>query len=159
MDLLKTAGDSRDICTLLEEWHLSQEMHACLKGFGVEPGRADATVRLMTGLLSSALQGPLLLSELTAKLTADHNLGNYLQVNQYEGILWFNQERFQRLTYWLMATEVLSSLRASSSEPALIERAISAYAAIKQIKRAERLSGYQVNGLSKALSRSKLIFP
>jgi glycosidase len=159
VDLLKAAGDSRDVCSLLEEWHLSQDMRTCLEGFGVEPNRADATVRLITGLLSPALQGPLLLSELTGKLTADHNLGNYLQVNQYEGSLWFNQERFQRLTYWLMATDVLSSLRASSSEPALIERAISAYAAIKQIKRAERLSGYQVNRLSTALSRSKLIFP
>ncbi len=92
VDLLKIAGDSRDVCSLLEEWHLTQDMRTCLEGFGVEPGRADATVRLITGLLSPALQGPLLLSELTGKLTADHNLGNYLQVNQYEGILWFNQE-------------------------------------------------------------------
>jgi len=159
VDILKAAENPLDVCSLLEEWHLSQDMRICLEGFGVDTGRADATVRLINGMLSPVLQAPIPLSQLAGTLTSDHNLGNYLQVNQYEGTLWFNREAFQRLTYWLMATDVLASIRASSSEPALIERILSAYAVIQQIKRAERLSGYRVDRLNAALSRSTLIFP
>jgi hypothetical protein len=159
VDLQKSSGTPKEISCLLDDWHLTLEIRTCLEHFGLDTGTAYATVALVTGMLSPSIRGPLPLSQLAEIVLADNTLGNFLQVNKYKGTLWFNREAFQRLCYWLAATSVLAGITARSSESALIERMIATQAAIKQLQKAERQSGYQVDKLVHTLSGSKLIYP
>jgi glycosidase len=157
-DLLKACGDTQDLSSLLDDWHLAHEMRTVLQNQGIDAGTASATVKLITGMLSPVIEGPLPVSQLVERITSDHILGSFLQVNNFEGTLWFNREAFKELRYWLMVTNMLKAITHSSSEPALIERILSTHAAIKQLQKAGRRSDYQVDKLIRNASRSKVIF-
>ncbi|MFP3959898.1 MAG: alpha-amylase family glycosyl hydrolase [Spirochaetaceae bacterium] len=54
------------------------------------------------------------------RLLSDADVGGYLGVNRHGGVVWFNKERYDILTYWLFAAAVLEALEPpepKSSEP------------------------------------------
>jgi len=98
------------------------------------------------------------LPEVMKNAFEDPNLSACLQVNSYQGILWFNREAFQRVKSWLVVTSLLDAITSASSEPALVERILAVHAVIKGINKAENQSDYQVKQLFEGLKRSKLTF-
>jgi glycosidase len=157
-DILKTCGSSRDLASLLEDWRLSQELLNCFQQYGLKPEAAVMTRRLVLGLLSHPVQAHQSLSEVLKDVFEDPNLSACLQVNSYQGILWFNREAFRRVTAWLMVTSSLDAITAISSEPALVERILAIHAILKVINKAENQSECQVKRLIAGLGRSKLVF-
>jgi hypothetical protein len=157
-DILKAGGSSRDLASLLDELRLSQELLNCFQQYGFQPESAIVTRRLVIGLLSRPVQDNQTLPRVMKNVFEDPNLSACLQVNSYQGILWFNREAFQRVASWLMVTSVLDAITAVSSEPALVERILAIHAVLKVIKKAENQSAYQVNLFFEGLKRSKLIF-
>jgi hypothetical protein len=83
-----------------------------------------------------------------SKLFEDENVREYLQINRYQGILWFNQESFEDLLAWLMRIAVINiyaDQSISSEEPR--DQITNIYQTIRKIKRAESKSNFQVERL------------
>jgi hypothetical protein len=76
-----------------------------------------------------------------------------LQVNRYQGILWFNKEAFEELLAWMMriaAINVIADKNLSSDEAR--NQIAGHYQVIRKLKKAELKSEYQVEKLLEGTS-------
>jgi hypothetical protein len=70
----------------------------------------------------------------------------FLRVNRYGDVLWFNREAFEQLLWWLF---VAATVQTTASRPAAEAAAdiLAAYKLVEQLHQAEERSGYQVEEL------------
>jgi glycosidase len=91
-------------------------------------------------------------ARLAEALFADADAQQLLQVNEYQGVVYFNQEAFDRLLWWLLAVAVIDVTAnpdaVADDVPAAI---VAAYEVIEALQDAEAVSGYQVEKLKAAL--------
>ena len=76
----------------------------------------------------------------------------YLGVNRYQDILWYNREAFVDLIWWLYVTAIVhcvAHLPADQVAQAVIKR----YSIIHQIQQASAESSYQVEKLLSSLKK------
>jgi len=76
----------------------------------------------------------------------------FLQVNRYQGTLWFNQETFEQLLWWLLllaTVEIQTDPRLPTAEKA--EQILACYEVIQHLHQAEEGSDYQVEKLLRAI--------
>ena len=87
-------------------------------------------------------------------LLNDTEVQQFLGVNQYENILWFNKEAFEELLWWMMLTAAVEigfdPLRPAKDVVKGLERC---WSIIKTLDEAKRQSGYQLEKLLSALPR------
>ena len=86
----------------------------------------------------------------------DPEIQEYLRINRYEGVLWFNKEAFDELTRSLLIIAIIKT----TTEPKISEKKISArirkcYKIIHQIRKASQQSGYQVEKLLELVNESE----
>jgi hypothetical protein len=87
-------------------------------------------------------------------LFRDPALQQFLQVNRYRDVLWFNQEAFERLLWTMLAKTAVSLNSARQSAAKQPAQTIDAtYALIQELQAAAETSGYQVEGLLAATRR------
>jgi hypothetical protein len=87
------------------------------------------------------------------RLLEDEVVRGVLQVNRYQGILWFNKEAFEELLAWMMriaAINVIADKNLSSDEAR--NQIAGHYQVIRKLKKAESKSEYQVEKLLEATS-------
>jgi len=85
-------------------------------------------------------------------LLKDSQVQQFLQVNRYQGVLWFKQESFEQLQWWLLLLAVVK-IGTDPLRP-VTERAqelLACYEIIQQLNRAEAKSGYQIEKLLTAV--------
>ncbi len=85
-------------------------------------------------------------------LLKDRDVQQFLRINRYNGILWFNREAFDELLGWLMwlaTIEISSDSRRPASQAARDLK--DCYEVITKLKEAAKKSGYQVEKLFEAL--------
>jgi hypothetical protein len=80
-------------------------------------------------------------------LLRDGDVREFLQVNRYQDILWFNKEAFDALVWWLL---LLAAIEDRGKEPAQL---LAHYHVIQDLRRAEQQSEYQVEKLLAALNQ------
>ena len=72
----------------------------------------------------------------------------FLGVNRYQGVLWFDKDAFERLLWWMLLVAVVTisadRLRAEEERAAAIA---ACYATVKRLRRAADQAGYQVEKL------------
>ena len=79
---------------------------------------------------------------------SDPEIQDYLRINRYEGILWFNKEALDNLLRGLLAIALITtSTDEKLSEPQISKRNLESYKIIKKIHTAAQKSGYQVDKL------------
>ena len=85
-------------------------------------------------------------------LLKDNEIQQFLQVNRHENVLWFNKEAFEQLLLWMFLVAVVQisvdPVRISSD---ITKDIINCYGIVKQLHRASKKSGYQVEKLLTAL--------
>ncbi len=130
----------------IDEWQLGRAIIEALRALGLdEAGAAQqlALIRLLTAH-QSWYAGSRTPTNLAETLLADPDVQQYLRINRYRDILWFNKESFDHLLDWLL---LVAALGHGAGAP------LQAYAAvIHSLRRAEAKSGYQVDQLLAALS-------
>jgi len=67
----------------------------------------------------------------------------FLQVNRYHGVLWFNKEAFEELLWWLWLVAVVQI----GADPQRADEMLACSEIIKQLCQAAEKSGYQVEKL------------
>ncbi|MBM4278993.1 MAG: alpha-amylase, partial [Deltaproteobacteria bacterium] len=90
------------------EWRLDQIIAETLTYFGVEEGAAGRSVTL-TKLLTHHQRWfkEETVYRVIENLLKDGEVQQFLEVNQYDDILWFNKEAFEEMLWWLMLTAAL----------------------------------------------------
>jgi hypothetical protein len=138
--VVSALGDAEQSRSWMDEWLLGRVIAASLREWGVADVKASQT---LTAVKLAVGQQEVFLSDLTASelldvLLQDTDAQQLLNINHFEGVVWFNLEGFDALLRWLAAI-----IQFSDSEAAIQHREF----AVKQLQRAAAMSGYQVDKL------------
>jgi glycosidase len=141
----------------LDEWLLSKVIAGALRDLGLDEGTAWQAVAVIKLLTSHQrwfeMQTPKTRRAyyvLDAWLK-DDGVRQFLQVNRYEGVLWFNREAFERLLWWMFAVAAVA-ISADPLRPAeaVAQEIVACYNVVRKLQRAEKKSEYKVEKLLEA---------
>ncbi len=137
-------GEAETNRTHLEEWRLGRVLEETLGALGLSQTEARRTVSLTRLLLShpQLTQDPTRIRQQMPALLKDPEVQGFLQVNRYEGQVYFNLEAHQT---WLQALSSMSLALTASERQAPIRLAKQQQAwsnLIEKLTEAANLSGY-----------------
>jgi hypothetical protein len=142
----------------IDEWLLGKIIVATLQGLGLDEGGSWHAVLLIKILTShqnwceSDENSRRAAYQILQKWLQDGDVQRYLQVNRYQGVLWYNKESYEKLLSWMLAIAVVEAL--SEAAPGIEEkqtRITFCYEIIKQLQGAQEISEYQVEKLLEAV--------
>ncbi len=144
--------------TWIDEWLLNKIITGALGDFGlneVAAWRAVTLVKILTThqrWFVSAKEKQA--HQLLGGWLQDGDVQQFVQVNRYQGALWFNKESFEELLWWMMWVAVVG-IRADPDLPAseAIAQIAGCYEMIQRLLLAEEQSEYQVEKLLAALEK------
>lgn len=148
-----------------DEWLLGKIISGALQDLGLDEGaawRAVTTIKILTSH-QRWFEGQQVVSVGRVSIPAsekewayrvleswlkDDEVQQFLQVNRYRGVLWFNKEAFEQLLWWMMLPAVVA-LTADPLRPTteVAQEIAACYDVVKELQRAEEESGYQVEKL------------
>jgi glycosidase len=146
--------------TWIDEWRLDKTISDVLKELGLDDGttwRAVILVKLLTGhqrWFEPKPPGQKQASAILESLFKDDEAQQFLKVNRYDDIRWFNKEAFEELLWWLMliaAVEIGSDPLRPINE--VVKELNGCYSMIQIWQRAEEQSAYQVEKLLEEVRR------
>ena len=106
---LRQAGsDALDAGMTFNEWGLDAIVRDNFMALGADPGTAHNEALLLSLLLGR--KHPDAMTTGFLDLVSDPKAQGFLSFNRYEGVLWFNKESFESLTWWLYAVSALNLL-------------------------------------------------
>ncbi|HNS01564.1 MAG TPA: alpha-amylase family glycosyl hydrolase [Anaerolineae bacterium] len=142
----------------IDEWLLGRILSHSIQGLGVAPATAEQAVGLVKLLTSNQrwfeFKTPQPAARLAfavlSRLLRDSEVQQFIGVNRYQGVLWFNQEAYEQLCGWLALPAVVDSMVNLSDEQAAaqIEERL---AVVHKLLAASEESGYQVEKLLDAV--------
>jgi glycosidase len=147
----------------VDEWRLGKTISDVLKELGLEETNVWRIVTLIKLLTSHQRwfdvkpSGHNPAYQVLESLLKDGEVHQFLQVNQYNDIWWFNKEAFEEMLWWLM---MVASL-AIGSDPlrpvnVVVEELKGCYAMIQTWQQAGEKSEYQVEKLLEALKINQM---
>ncbi|MBI5030683.1 MAG: alpha-amylase [Chloroflexi bacterium] len=162
--LAQVQGDGDDSLTTsfaarsrswIDEWLLGKLVARAFVDLGMsdaEAWRAVAIIKLMTThqhwhALRDAQKGRAYLALET--WLEDTEAEQFLQVNRFNGVLWFNKEAFETLLSWMFTVAVVE-LTVDKTDAA--KNIVETHEVIKALLKAEKKSKYQVEKLLAALA-------
>jgi hypothetical protein len=162
-------GQSR---SWVDEWLLGKVIAGALRDLGLdEPAawQAVGVIKLLTShqhwFVVEAPDARSRAYRVLKTLLQDDEVQQFLQVNRYQGVLWFNKEAFARLLWWLLLLAVVeigadlpfdpsASLGAEDRFGPAEEAAnkiLACYEVVQLLHRAESKSDYQVEKLLRVI--------
>ncbi len=145
----------------MDEWMLNKILVSALSDIGLDERsnwRAVTLIKLLTShqawwqrvTSSRPKQKVSAAYQILASLLADSDALNYLGVNRYQDILWFNKEAYEDLLWWLyiIATIEISAALDESNQAGLIPgRIVDCYNLISDLLSKSQASGYKLEKL------------
>jgi hypothetical protein len=139
--------------TWIDEWRLGRTVAGVLRDLGLEEEAAWRSVALIKLLTSHQRwfeeKVPYKVLE---SLLKDHEVHQFLKINRYNDILWFNKEAFDDLLWWLRTLaviEISSDLQSPTHQVAKDMETCNGM--IQKLEEAAKKSGYQVEKLLEIL--------
>ena len=84
----------------------------------------------------------------------DSDVQQFLQVNRYNDILWFNKESFDELLWWLMLIAAVEVSSDPQRSPAKVMKELQGcYEILQALHEAEKKSAYQVEKMLEAVRK------
>jgi glycosidase len=150
--------------TLIDEWLLGKIIATALQDMEVPEADAWRFVASIKILVSHQKWPDMNEKEKNRaystlrSLLNDFEIQRYIGVNRYQDVLWFNQESFEQLLWWLFASSVIELAAAQSgadkaengSAVQTAQSIVDCYDIIKRLQKAEQESRYQVERLMEA---------
>jgi hypothetical protein len=160
------AGQSR---SWLDEWLLAKILGGALLKSGLDAGAAQRAVTLIKFLTTwqrgFAAPATMPIPEATPEPAPtkgrayqvleswlrDGDVQQFVQINRFQNVLWFNRESFDELLWWALLAAVVQ-ISTAPDLPAAEARAriADAYDVVRTLLHAEEESGYQVENLLEA---------
>ncbi len=138
------------------EWKLDQIVAETWVGLGFDEGAAWRSVELIKILIRHQSWFEKKNTEQVMRtLLGDDEVRQFLGVNQYDDILWFNKEAFEEMLWWLMLTGALE-IGFDPLRPAkeIIRELEKVWSMIQKLHEAEKKSEYQVEKLLEIFKES-----
>ncbi|MDY7078528.1 MAG: alpha-amylase family glycosyl hydrolase [Chloroflexota bacterium] len=140
----------------IDEWLLGKIITGVLRDIGLDEGtawQATTTIKLLTSHQRWFADERQAYQVLESWLS-DDQVQQFLQVNRYQGVLWFNKEAFEQLLRWMLLVAVVT-ISADPLRPAAeMDHEIATLGGIvKKLQQAEEKSEYQVERLLEALGK------
>jgi len=141
----------------IDEWLLGKVLAVALQDLGLGESTSWEAVGLIKILTThqnwyatKAIDAPEQVHQVTEVLLKDGDVQQFLHVNRYQGVLWFQKEAFEQLLWWLME---VATIRSTAFHPwgELDEDLPIAYGSVKRLLKAKDDSGYQIEELLKLL--------
>jgi len=140
----------------IDEWLLGKLMARALADLGLnetDAWRAVAVIKLLTTHQRwFEMKGPKekrAYQVLEAALQ-DAEIQQFIQVNRWQGALWFNKESLEGWLWWMLLIAEVDAQRAASADE-VVQRIAERYAVIAELMQAEEESEYQVEKLLEAV--------
>jgi hypothetical protein len=141
----------------IDEWLLGKIMASVLQDLGLDEAAAWRAVAVVKSLTAHQrwfdVQAPKKKRTYQVLESAlnDGEVQQLLQVNRYQGILWFNKEAFERWLWWMSS---LAAVEISATRPTteVAQELVEQYDVVAKLLKAEKESGYQVGKLVEAAS-------
>jgi glycosidase len=138
----------------IDEWLLGKIVASVLQDLGLDEGSAWWAVSTIKVLVAhqrwfeihDGQEGRSY--QVLQSWLQDDEVQRYLHVNRHQGVLWFNQEAFEQLRWWMLATATLAisaDLELSPDEAA--EQVTACDNVLRQLREAEQASEYRVERL------------
>ncbi|UCC90091.1 MAG: alpha-amylase [Anaerolineales bacterium] len=152
--ILYEAGFEEQSRSWIDEWLIGKIMASVLRdlGMGQESAwRAVTVIKLLT-THQRWFEGPApdksQARRVLEALLKDSDVQGFLEVNRYQGILWFNREAFEQLLWWMLVLAVVAlSADPLRPETEVAEEIIACHDIVRELLRAEKQSEYQVDQL------------
>jgi glycosidase len=143
----------------IDEWLLGKVTAAALRDLELDESAAWQAVGIVKILTSHQRwyatpppDAPSRAYRVLESLLKDAEVHQFLQVNRYQGLLWFNKEAFEQLLWWLLLTAVVDLCADPCRTAAEVAKEILArYQVIQQLHQAKEKSDYQVEKLLQAI--------
>jgi len=142
----------------IDEWRLGKTIASVLGDLGLEETAAWKSVSVVKLLAKHQRWYEVKRSDqnqayrVLESLLKDGEVHQFLQVNRYNDILWFNKEAFDELRWWLFlvaVVEISSDPLRSAHE--VVKDVEECYTIIKTLHQAEKKSSYQLEKLLEAI--------
>jgi glycosidase len=142
----------------IDEWRLGRMMVGALQDLGVAEStawQAVTAIKLLTShqrWLAAGVSETKRAHQILQSLLEDVEVQQFLQVNRYKEVLWFDKDAFDQLRWWLLLVAVVEAT-ADASRPAdrVTAQIVECYDIVRQWHEAEQRSGYQVEKLLAAV--------
>ena len=150
---LSGAPDDAEVSeSWLNEWQFTRILANVYQQMGLNESRAwklVGTVKTLIYLQNWYEQDRLQpVSLMLAKWLANTNVQQFLNINRYQDVLWFNQESFDNLLGWLTILAMLDlSGRENITATQIYETLLGVNQVIETLRKAEADSGFQVQKL------------
>jgi glycosidase len=150
----------------LDEWLLGRIVTGALREMGLDEGEAWWGLAAIKVLIShqrcyetctaegrpeQAEGSPVELRRAYRLLEAwfqDSDVQQFLQVNRYHGVLWFNKEAFDQMLGWTLTVAVIeTAANPLCGADEVAKEVVGCYDIVQQVQQAEQASGYQVEKL------------
>ena len=144
----------RQSLTWIDEWRLGKTILGVLKDLGLEETAAWnslTAIKWLTGHQTWFEKRPSDQKQVHAILESlfrDSDVQEFLRINRYNDIWWYNKEAFEEMLWWLMMVAALT-IGSDSLRPvnAVVEEIQRGYAMIQTWQKAGEASDYQVEKL------------
>ncbi len=97
----------------IDEWLLPRVVRRAFTDSGMDEGAASSAIALIkaltsqSGILSGTASEPVDVASVLETLFEDQDVQHYVQVNRYQDDVYFNQEAFDRLLWWLAVADAV----------------------------------------------------
>jgi glycosidase len=143
----------------IDEWLLGKIMAHTFQDLGLDEDSAWRAIGQIKFLIShqdwwKTAKGDISsASQVLQSWLYDGHIQQYLGVNRYQGVLWYNQERYEALVWWMFIIAVIQITSAGyDGERKKVERISACYRVIEELLAAESESNYRVDKLMEAVS-------
>jgi hypothetical protein len=138
----------------IDEWLLGRILSRSIQNLGVDYATAEQALGLVKLLTSTQrwfeFKAPQPAYRLAfaalSRLLRDVEVQQFIGVNRYQGVLWFNKEAYEQLCGWLTLPAVVDSIVNLSDEKALVQIE-ERLAVVRKLLAASEESEYQVEKL------------
>jgi hypothetical protein len=155
------AGDGKKMPrseVLFDQWRFASVVNECLLQMGRSEWNAAhlvTTVKMLTAIQDwNYKKEPGSLPVCIEAWVADPLVSEFLNINEHENILYFNQEGIQEFLWWLMSMAVLDELRKKRKLVRIsAKRLLAIYEIIEKMLNAEKISEFQIQKLMENLGK------
>jgi len=154
--LVSSAGDPLR-SELYHDWLLDGEFSAAMQELGLSPFRADQTATftgVLIGWQNWHLDEDIMARPYSARpgrllnaLLEDEDVRQFLGVNLYQGVEWYNKEAMDALLHGLFSIAVLELVTEPEDEREVARTLVQCYDVIRILTAGHALSGYRLDKL------------
>ena len=162
----KLSSPSKDFAEIsrswIDEWLLNKIMNISFHELNLSEAESERAILLIKILVShqrwfDLASHKMPVYQILKQLIQDSAVRDFLQINRYQDILWFNKEAFESLTGWLFIISVIDGLVSSSDPVSKLKKTLSLrYQLYQHLLDAEKDSNYQLEKLLELVKKEKL---